>query len=78
VTALEERVREHGTLTLYLGTDDGPMPGTSAGGVDLFPNVLHRAAKLTVIVHAAGFYRRLAFEVIGLIRTLTVPASRTS
>jgi aminoglycoside 6'-N-acetyltransferase I len=68
VTALEERVREHGALTLYLGTDDdGPTPGTSAGGIDLFPNVLHRAANLTVIDHAAGFYRRLGFEVIGLI-----------
>ncbi len=67
VTALEERVREHWALPLYLGTDDdGPTPGTSAG-VDLFPNVQHRAAKLTVIDHAAGVYRRLLFEVIGLI-----------
>lgn len=68
VAALEERVRERGALTLYLGTDDdGPVPGTSAGGVALFPNVLAHAASLTVVRHAAGFYRRLGFEVVGLI-----------
>jgi aminoglycoside 6'-N-acetyltransferase I len=68
VAALEERVRRRGALTLYLGTDDdGPAPGTSAGGVDLFPGVLNHAAKLAVRDHVAGFYRRLGFEVIGLI-----------
>ena len=68
VAALEARVRQRGALTLYLGTDDdGPNAGTSAGGVELFPGVLSHAAKLTVIDHAAGFYRRLGFEVVGLI-----------
>jgi aminoglycoside 6'-N-acetyltransferase I len=68
VRALEERVREAGALTLYLGTDDdGPAPGTSAGGVDLFPDVLSHAMGLTVIDHPAGFYLRMGFEVIGLI-----------
>lgn len=68
VTAWEERVRERGALTLYLGTDDdGPEPGTSAGGVSLFPGVLSHAATLAVRDHAAGFYRRLGFEVVGLI-----------
>ena len=68
VAALEERVRAAGALTLHLGTDDdGPVPGTSAGGVELFPNVLSHAANLTVIDHPAGFYRRMGFEVVGLI-----------
>ena len=68
VTALEERVRQRGALTIYLGTDDdGPVPGTSAGGVDLFPGVASHAANLSVVDHAAGFYRRLGFEVVGLI-----------
>jgi aminoglycoside 6'-N-acetyltransferase I len=68
VRALEERVRAAGGLTLYLGTDDdGPTPGTSAGGVDLFPDVLSHAMGLTVIDHPAGFYLRMGFEVIGLI-----------
>lgn len=68
VAALEERVRGRGALTLYLGTDDdGPTPGTSAGGVDLFPGVLSHAASLEAHNHAAGFYRRLGFEVVGLV-----------
>jgi aminoglycoside 6'-N-acetyltransferase I len=68
VAALEERVRGAGALTLYLGTDDdGPAPGTSAGGRDLFPDVLSHAANLRVSDHPAGFYRRMGFEVVGLI-----------
>ena len=68
VRALEERVREAGALTLYLGTDDdGPAPGTSAGGVELFPDVLSHAASLTVVDHPAGFYLRMGFEIVGLI-----------
>jgi aminoglycoside 6'-N-acetyltransferase I len=68
VRALEERVREAGAMTLYLGTDDdGPAPGTSAGSVDLFPDVLSHAASLRVIDHPAGFYLRMGFEVVGLI-----------
>ena len=68
VRALEERVREAGALTLYLGTDDDrPTPGTSVGGVDLFPDVLSHAVGLTVIDHPAGFYSRMGFQVVGLI-----------
>ena len=68
VRALEERVRARGALTLYLGTDDdGPSPGTSAGGIDLFPDVLDQAARLAVIDHPVGFYRELGFVVVGLI-----------
>lgn len=68
VAALEERAREQGVLTLYLGTDDdGPTPGTSAGGIDLFPDPLAHAADLQVIDHPTAFYRRLGFVVVGLI-----------
>jgi aminoglycoside 6'-N-acetyltransferase I len=68
VRALEERVREAGALTLYLGTDDDrPIPGTSVGGVDLFPDVLSHVEGLTVIDHPAGFYSRMGFQVVGLI-----------
>jgi aminoglycoside 6'-N-acetyltransferase I len=68
VAALEERVRAAGALTLYLGTDDdGPSPGTSAGGIELFPDVLSHAASLRVFDHPTGFYRRMGFEVVGLI-----------
>lgn len=68
VAGLEERARAAGALTLYLGTDDdGPTPGTTAGGVDLFPDPLAHAARLEAIDHPSGFYRRLGFAVIGLI-----------
>lgn len=68
VTAVEERVRARGALTLYLGTDDdGPTPGTSAGGIDLYPDPLTHAATLEVIAHPTAFYRRLGFVVVGLI-----------
>jgi aminoglycoside 6'-N-acetyltransferase I len=68
VRALEEHVREAGALTLYLGTDDeGPAPGTSAGGVELFPDVLSHARRFRVFDHPAGFYLRMGFKVVGLI-----------
>src|SRR5215218_3393269 len=68
VAALEERVRAAGALTLHLGTDDdGPTPGTSAGGVELFPNVLSHAANLKVLDHPVSFYLRIGFEIVGLI-----------
>ena len=74
VTVLEERLRAARALTLHLGTDDDrPTPGTSAGGVELFPNVLSYAANLKVIDHPAGFYRRLGFEVVGLIPDASGP-----
>jgi aminoglycoside 6'-N-acetyltransferase I len=68
LAALEERVREAGVLTLYLvSDDDGPTPGTSAGGIELFPGVLSHAARLEVTDHPVSFYLRQGFEVIGLI-----------
>lgn len=68
VETLEERARAAGMLTLYLGTDDdGPEPGTSAGGVDLWPEPLAHAVGLVSHGHAVGFYRRLGYVVVGLL-----------
>lgn len=68
VAALEDRLRAAGALTLYLGTDDdGDTPGTSAWGINLFPDPLAHAARLTVIAHPVSFYRSLGFAVCGLI-----------
>lgn len=68
VAALESRLREREVLTLYLGTDDeGPTAGTTAWGIDLFPDPLAHATRLRSIDHAAGFYQQLGFVVIGLI-----------
>lgn len=68
VGALEEELRGRGALTVYLGTDDdGDEAGTSAWGVDLFPDPLAHAARLESFAHPAGFYRRLGYVVIGLV-----------
>ncbi len=68
VAALEERVSALGALTLYLGTDDDrDVPGTTAGGIDLFPEPLVHAATLEAIDHPVSFYRRVGFKVVGLI-----------
>jgi len=50
VAALEDRLRGLGALTVYLGTDDdGETAGTSAWGIDLFPDLLTHVAHLEVI-----------------------------
>ena len=65
--ALEARARAEGAITLYLGTDDD-FGGTNLFGRDLYPDVLSKAAQLAPTgVHASTFYRRLGFEVVGII-----------
>ena len=67
VAALEIRARSEGAITLYLGTDDD-FGGTNLFGRDLYPDVLSKAAQLAPAgVHASSFYRRLGFEVVGII-----------
>lgn len=68
VSALEERVRAQGALTLYLGTDDdGDTPGTSLWGRDLYPDPLVHASQIEVLDHPVSFYRRLGYTVIGVV-----------
>lgn len=67
VTALEERVRQRGGITLYLGTDDEDFM-TSIAGVDLYPDVLGKLAGIRNLKdHPYGFYQRLGFSVVGVI-----------
>lgn len=71
---IEEQVRAHGALTLYLGSDDERYQ-TSAATTDLFPDVLEYAARLQVIgTHPLDFYRKLGFVVIGLLPDANGPA----
>ena len=67
VTDLEERVRERGGLTLWLGTDD--VDGqTTLGGVDLYPDVWpHVAAIKNLGRHPYEFYQRLGFVIVGVL-----------
>jgi aminoglycoside 6'-N-acetyltransferase I len=67
VGELERRARAAGVLTLILGADD-ESGGTNLYGVDLFPDVLHHARTTQQTTrHPIAFYRRLGFEVVGVL-----------
>lgn len=67
VETLEAVARLEGALTLYLGTDDD-YGGTNLFGRDLFPGVLAKAMGLEAVAdHAFAFYRRLGYEVVGVL-----------
>lgn len=67
VEALGDAAREEGALTLWVGTDDEARM-TSVGGVDLYPGVLDRLRDIRDLRgHPFGFYRRLGFEVVGVV-----------
>ncbi len=67
VEALEERAAARGGGTMFLGTDD--VPGwTSLAGVDVYGAVLGHLRDLRdVHGHPFAFYRRLGYEVVGMI-----------
>lgn len=67
VRQLECRARAAGILTLFLGADD-ERGGTNLYGVDLFPGVLHHARTVEQTGrHPIAFYRKLGFEVVGVL-----------
>jgi aminoglycoside 6'-N-acetyltransferase I len=67
VTDLEERVRERGGLTLWLGTDDEDEQ-TTLGGVDLYPDVLGHLARIRNLRgHPYEFYQKLGFTIVGVM-----------
>jgi aminoglycoside 6'-N-acetyltransferase I len=67
VADLEERVRERGGYTLWLGTDD-ESGMTSLSGVDLYPNVLEHLANIENLRgHPYGFYQKLGFSIVGVM-----------
>src|SRR5262249_11460524 len=61
VRDLEERVRERGAVTLWLGTDDEDDM-TSLGGVDLYPDPLEHLRRIRNLKrHPFEFYRKMGF-----------------
>jgi aminoglycoside 6'-N-acetyltransferase I len=67
VTDLEERVRERGALTLWLGTDDED-DRTTLSGVDLYPNPLEHLARIRNLRdHPYEFYRKMGFVIVGVM-----------
>ena len=64
---MEERVRERGGLTIWLGSDDEDDM-TSLAGVDLFPAPLvHLAAIRNYKGHPYEFYRKVGFSIAGVL-----------
>lgn len=67
VADLEERVRERGGLTLWVGTDD-ESGQTSLAGVDLYPDVLGKLAAIRNLRrHPYEFYQKLGFVIVGVM-----------
>ncbi len=67
VADLERLARGLGAHTLWLGSDDEQYQ-TSAGGVDLYPDVWRHIADLRDLRgHPLGFYLKCGFVVVGLL-----------
>ncbi len=67
VLDLEDRVRERGGITLWVGTDDEDHM-TSLSGVSLYPNVWEHIAKIRNLRnHPYEFYQKLGFVIVGVM-----------
>ena len=67
VDDLEQRVRELGIHTMFVGSDD-ETGLTSLAGVDLYPDVLAHLTRLRDHGgHPFSFYQRLGYSVIGVM-----------
>ena len=67
VADLEERVREYGGLTLWLGTDD-ENGMTTLSNVNLYPNVWDHISKMRNLRgHPFEFYLKLGFVIVGVL-----------
>jgi aminoglycoside 6'-N-acetyltransferase I len=67
VTVLEERVRELGGTTIFLGTDDENYR-TTISGTDLYPNVLEKLLQIkNPGNHPYEFYQKVGFTIVGVI-----------
>jgi aminoglycoside 6'-N-acetyltransferase I len=67
VFALEQRVRERGGLTIWLGSDDEDTM-TTVSGIDLFPAPLEHLQRIRNLRrHPYEFYERLGYALIGVM-----------
>lgn len=67
VEDFEWQVRSRGGHTIRVGTDD-ENNRTSIGGVDLYPDVLRRAAEIRNLAeHPYEFYEKLGYVITGVI-----------
>lgn len=67
VADIEDRVRQRGGLTIWLGTDD-TSNGTTLSGVDLYPDVCRHISNIRNLRdHPYEFYQRLGFVIVGVM-----------
>ena len=67
VEDLEQRVRDLGIHTMFVGSDD-ETGQTSLAGVDLYPDVIAHLVHLRDHGgHPLGFYQRLGYSIIGVM-----------
>jgi aminoglycoside 6'-N-acetyltransferase I len=67
VVDLEDRIRQRGGITIYLGTDDEDGM-TSLANTDLYPDVFSHLAKIKNLKrHPFEFYQKLGYVIIGVI-----------
>lgn len=67
VSDLEQRVRERGGLTIWLGSDDEDNM-TTVSGIDLFPAPLEHLQRIRNLRrHPYEFYQRLGYALIGVM-----------
>jgi aminoglycoside 6'-N-acetyltransferase I len=67
VADLEERVKERGGVTIYLGTDDEDNM-TSLSNTDLYANLPEKIAKIENLKgHPYEFYQKQGYAIVGVI-----------
>jgi len=67
VLDLEDKVRERGGITLWVGTDDEDNM-TSLSGVSLYPNVWKHIINIKNLRdHPYEFYQKLGFVIVGVM-----------
>jgi aminoglycoside 6'-N-acetyltransferase I len=67
VRRLERAAADAGVCTIWLGTDDD-FGGTNLFGVDLYPDVLKKLARLAPTTgHPFSFYLRQGYTVVGVL-----------
>ena len=67
VADLEERVRERGAHTVFLGSDDH-RGETSLAGVNLYPDPMAHAARIeNPGGHPYEFYQKLGYVIVGVL-----------
>ena len=67
IADLEERVRERGAHTVFLGTDD-ERDETSLSGIDLYPDPMAHAARIENLRgHPFEFYQKAGYVIVGVL-----------